>query len=148
MSSFIRAISFLRKANTHGLDPNKCWPWRGAGKGNGYGHTSRGPAHRVSYSLFVGDVPPGMDVCHTCDNRPCVNPHHLFVGTHAENMADMKHKGRGDGGRRKHLREETVQEIRRRIEVGDSLAHIARTLNVHRSTVYNIKVGNSYEQSQ
>lgn len=138
------AMAFLRKANTNRLHPEKCWPWVGAGKGNGYGHTSRGPAHRVAYELFVGEVPNGMDVCHKCDNRSCVNPDHLFLGTRAENMADMKAKGRGAGGCRKHLREDQVQEIRRRLAAGIPQAEIARAMEVNRGTVSAIKKGKSY----
>jgi DNA-binding transcriptional regulator YiaG len=138
------AIDFLRKAQTNRLHPEMCWPWIGAGKGNGYGHTSRGPAHRVSYELFVGPVPEGMDVCHKCDNRACVNPDHLFLGTRAENMADMKAKGRGAGGCRKHLREHQIQEIRRRLAVGVPQSEIARAMNINRGTVSAIKQGKSY----
>jgi hypothetical protein len=137
-------INFLRKAETHGLDPNVCWVWRGAGKGNGYGHTSKGPAHRVSYQMFVGPVPDGMDVCHRCDNRACVNPDHLFVGTRAENMADMKHKGRGAGGNRKHLKESAVQEIRRRLAAGAKRRTITETMNVNYGTITAIAEGRSY----
>lgn len=138
------AIAFLRLVNTHGLNEAVCWEWLGAGKGNGYGHTSQGPAHRVSYSLFVGPVPSGMDVCHICDNRWCVNPKHLFVGTRAANMADMKHKGRGAGGHRKHLREETVQEIRRRLAAGTPPKIIAKSMDIGYATVTAIKEGRSY----
>ena len=138
------AIDFLRKAQTNRLHPEMCWPWIGAGKGNGYGHTSRGQAHRVSYELFVGPVPEGMDVCHKCDNRACVNPDHLFLGTRAENMADMKAKGRGAGGCRKHLREHQIQEIRRRLAVGVPQSEIARAMNINRGTVSAIKQGKSY----
>jgi len=138
------AVEFLRKAATNGLNPDQCWNWLGAGKGNGYGHTSRGPAHRVSYELFVGPIPEDLDVCHKCDNRACVNPDHLFLGTRAENMADMKAKGRGAGGCRKHLREDHIQEIRRRLAAGVPQAEIARTMNVNRGTVSAIKQGKSY----
>lgn len=138
------AIEFLRKADVSLFDKERCWPWLGAGKGNGYGHTSRGPAHRVAYTLFVGPVPDGMDVCHKCDNRACVNPEHLFLGTRAENMADMKAKGRGAGGCRKHIRESQVQEIRRRLAAGIPQAEIARCMDVNRGTVSAIKRGKSY----
>ena len=138
------AVEFLRKAETHGLAPDQCWNWLGAGKGNGYGHTSRGPAHRVAYQLFVGAVPDGMDVCHKCDNRACVNPDHLFLGTRAENMADMKAKGRGAGGCRKHLREHHIQEIKRRLSAGVSQAEIARTMDINHGTVSAIKQGKAY----
>lgn len=140
----MKVISFLRKVETHGLDEGLCWPWLGAGKGNGYGHTSDGPAHRVSYRLFVADIPEGMDVCHRCDNRSCVNPHHLFVGTRAENMRDMAIKGRGDGGCRKHLREDTIQEIRRRLAAGSPPKMVSETMNVNYGTVTAIAAGRSY----
>lgn len=139
-----KATAFLQKVNTNGMNPDVCWPWLGAGKGNGYGHTSTGPAHRVSFKLFVGEIPNGMDVCHTYDNRNCVNPDHLFLGTRAENMADMIHKGRGAGGARKHLREHQVQEIRRRLHAGGSPRVIAETMNINYGTVTAIKEGRSY----
>lgn len=139
-----KVTAFLRLADIKGLDPDLCWNWRGAGKGNGYGHTSRGPAHRRAYELMVGPVPNGMDVCHKCDNRACVNPDHLFIGTRAENMADMVAKGRGAGGCRKHLTEKQVQEVRRRLNAGVSQAEVARSMNINRGTVSKISLGESY----
>lgn len=137
-------LRFLRHVDTKEFDQDQCWPWTGAGKGNGYGHTRSGTAHRQSYRLFVGKVPDGMDVCHRCDNRWCVNPYHLFVATRAENMADMKAKGRGDGGNRKHLSEKLVQEIRRRLHAGTAPRVIAETMDVNYATIAAIKSGRSY----
>lgn len=74
-----------------------CWEWQ-AGKGTGYGAISAREygtkkAHRIAYAMMKGD-PTGMKVCHTCDNPPCVNPEHLFLGTQTDNMLDMHAKGR------------------------------------------------------
>ena len=84
--------------------PSGCWEWRGSrdqrsGKGYGVAYdpvTHRmAPAHRVAWQLMNGPIPDGMGVLHHCDNPPCVNPGHLFIGTAADNTRDMMAKGRG-----------------------------------------------------
>lgn len=82
---------------------NGCVEWMGCRDKDGYGkiyvngkHTR---CHVLSYLLFVGDVPKGMFVCHHCDNPSCINPKHLFVGTHTANMHDMLKKGRDNYAR-------------------------------------------------
>ena len=82
-----------------------CWPWLGYRNRNGYGHMRVGNnvrlyAHRVSWELHYGKIPDGMLVCHRCDNPPCVNPLHLFLGSHADNHADRNAKGRQARGER------------------------------------------------
>jgi len=86
-------------------EPNSgCWLWLSALDGAGYGkvrlsHPRRLlSAHRASWELHRGVIPNGLFVLHKCDERTCVNPDHLFLGTHADNMADRSAKGRVVGG--------------------------------------------------
>lgn len=81
---------------------NSCWIWHGAVGKSGYGQMNiegrRGymvGVHRISYMMFRGTIPKGMSVCHSCDNKRCVNPAHLWVGTQSQNGKDMTIKGRG-----------------------------------------------------
>lgn len=122
---------------------DECWRWIAAIRRAGYGALKinglvRG-AHRISWELHYGEIPPGLYVMHTCDIRSCVNPKHLFVGTHKDNMADMMAKGRsprGEAHGNRKLTEQQVLEIRK-----DFRPHkdIAEDYPVHRDTIGKIK---------
>lgn len=120
---------------TRGLD-DECWEWTGYVSPTGYGMIRQGArpgyAHRVSWELANGPIPAGLLVCHHCDNRRCVNPGHLFVGTATDNMADMSRKERHW---RTILSAEKVRDIRRRAGGGARLSDLAREHGVHPSTI-------------
>jgi hypothetical protein len=145
---------FWNKVNKDGSIPahvphlGKCWEWT-AGCGTlGYGHhkykTKTIRAHRFSWCLFYGEIPDGLNVLHKCDNRKCVNPDHLFLGTIKDNVDDMIAKGRKlvKEGEKSHLAILTsvqVIEIRRRFsETGVSQSALGRQYGVSNSTIHDI----------
>lgn len=141
----------------HIPDPNleslDCWRWVGAKHGFGYGmvydtRVRRGtPAHRASYEVHVGSIPQGLSVLHECDNPECCNPWHLFIGTTADNLADMRAKGRhnltsrarGSAHRCAKFSEAEVLQIRERLKAGESPTDIARELGVWDTLIFKIR---------
>lgn len=114
-----------------------CWNWVGSPRKNGYCRTTfkrkAWYIHRMSYAVFVGEIPAGMDVCHTCDNRRCCNPEHLFIGTRKENMGDAIKKGRLANGFRlpqTKLTTDVVAEIVMLAAAGTPYKDIAARFNI------------------
>jgi HNH endonuclease len=154
-------------------EPNTgCWLWSGTVTEHGYGVLRGGQAgrahsigaHRFAWTLTHGEIPSGREVLHRCDNPPCCNPSHLFLGTQADNVADMVAKGRQRGAdwsrhplrlhpeKRAHgarhgnalLTEEQVRSILSRCAAGERQVDVARALGVNKRTVNVIVVGKAW----
>jgi hypothetical protein len=139
--------------------PSECWPWLGARSENGYGRFSstRGRhhyAHRLVWELEFGPIAAGMVVCHRCDNPVCCNPAHLWLGTQAENLADMREKGRrpplekhGQAGERNNqarLTDANVRAIRALHRAGVSQVTLSRTFGVGQTTIGHVVHGRTW----
>jgi len=134
------AERFWEKVDKRGLD--ECWPWMGNRNPDGYGKLRIGDevvkAHRVAWMLMRGAIPKGMHVLHHCDSPACCNAkRHLFLGTHADNMADMKRKGRASGDSRANTKITwaDADEIRRLNYAGMPRKEIAGKFRVHLATI-------------
>lgn len=127
---------------------NVCWEWQASKfKGRGYGtfvvEGRLWSAHRVSYVLAHGSIPKGLYICHTCDNQGCVNPAHLYAGTHDDNTRDAIERGRNPKGQKHGMAkfsEETLQQVRDLTEQGISERQVAAMLGVSSSQVHRIKL--------
>lgn len=140
-------VRFWAKVDRRG--PDECWPWTAA-KVFGYGvigGTTRSPnkqvlsAHRVSWELHNGPIPGGAHVLHHCDNPPCVNPAHLFLGDDQANVADKVAKGRTPCGERHHrasFTEADVVAIRSRYAAGVLQRDLAAEYGVNQQTISGI----------
>lgn len=95
----IIAERFWDKVDKSGGE-NACWNWTAAKLPHGYGKLQSMLSHRASWKIHFGEIPSGLLVCHKCDNPSCVNPNHLFLGTHKQNTQDMVKKGRAACGDR------------------------------------------------
>lgn len=121
-------------------NPGECWEWQGQRSARGYGRFKHKNkiifhSHRVSYELHTGPISDGLWVLHKCDNPPCVNPNHLFLGTHQDNMDDMIAKGRkailqGESHPRAKLTNPDIIEIRSLDASGLSYPEIGKRYGV------------------
>jgi HNH endonuclease len=133
-----------------------CWIWIGCSHPTGYGRFSLSRqnvefAHRAAWILFVGPIPAGMDVCHHCDVRMCVNPYHLFTGTRGDNMRDASRKGRIAIPERNYHSSETHQvaklsndQVRHIRESKLGSSELGRLIGVSRQTIYRARRGLSF----
>lgn len=131
------------------INNKDCWEWKTRISPFGYGQfaTTEGKtwqAHRFSYQLYKGEIPKNMCVCHTCDNRRCVNPKHLWLGTRNDNIQDMIKKGRAykadseDNGSAK-LSWANVNKIRELYKTGKFFyKDLGKKFNVCESTIKRI----------
>lgn len=131
--------------------PDACWPWTRTCAPNGYGVTRLwGPtrryhlgAHRAAWTLTHGPIPTGRFVCHHCDNPPCCNPAHLFLGTPKDNIDDMHRKGRqrilrGEDRPLSKFTREQIFEIRARYANGEKQRDLAAEFGVRQPRISKI----------
>ncbi len=133
--------------------PGACWEWQGSIANTGYGQMSvRRPdgrwtmenTHRIAWKLAHGAIPADQCVLHRCDNRKCVNPAHLFLGTKADNIADMVSKGRQARGEKKpgaKLTAAVVRQMREMVKSGRTMKQVGRAIGVSASSVCMIASG-------
>ncbi len=139
-----KSIFWMERFSAMMRKTDGCWEWTGCRTPAGYGKVTickkSELAHRVSFKIHIGVIPDGIRVLHKCDNPPCCNPDHLFLGTAKDNTADMYKKGRSHTQRGKSynpskLTEDDVREIRANASYGVKQSELARRFSVHQSII-------------
>lgn len=134
----------------------ECWEWTGCRSPKGYGlfglDGKTRLAHRLAWETVHGRIMEGLFVCHKCDNPPCCNPGHLFIGTSADNIRDMFAKGRdgvrnrvGDNNPTSIFSNDDIVEIRTRRASGEELRSISNDFGVPPSHISSICIGKIYK---
>jgi hypothetical protein len=137
--------------NNYEINENGCWIWKGFINQDGYGRIGDLLAHRCSYEIYKGNIPKDMCICHNCpngDNRACINPDHLWIGTHFENVKDKFPKGRQLSGEKigsSKLKQEQVVEIKKRLKNGEKPIRFHKEYNVSVGIIYHIKNGRAWK---
>jgi hypothetical protein len=135
-------------------DETGCWEWTGKSNDKGYGYIRvDSVARRISrvvWEMYRGPIPPGMSVCHHCDNPPCVRfPDHLFLGTTKDNLTDASRKGRLHGilQTRCDIDEATILEIRERYATGrETIRSLARCFEVSSTWIWKVIRHNTWSR--
>lgn len=154
MSWAFRQLPFWERVFALTEDSGDCKIFTGHKDECGYGRI-RGEnkklvrVHRAVWERDHGPIPPGKEVCHKCDIRACINPAHLFLGTHAENIRDMDLKGRrralvGSQQACAVLHEMDIPTIRKRLASGETSASIGRSYGVSEEMIRHIKKGRAW----
>jgi len=123
--------------------PGGCWEWTGPLEPSGYARCWGGTkerAHRFSWMIYNGPIPEGMLVLHKCDNKKCVNPDHLFLGTQLDNMRDKVEKGRHVSLSLPKMKDGEIRLATKLVLAGVRRALVAKMFKVHRNTIYNVTI--------